>query len=106
MIFDILLFVIGFLSNMFLLPFRLFDFSVPDVFDEAITLAFDYIGYAHGLLPLVANPEIDGIAGSYGLLDLIGYALVFLGVWYTFKLAVKAVGSLPFVGKNFQGFHK
>ena len=60
----------------------------------------DSLGYAQGLVPVVATSGYTGLAGSMGLLDLFGYALTFITFWYMFKLVVMIFSMIPFIGRH------
>jgi len=75
-------------------------FTIPDVFETAIAQLFGYFGYAQGILPIVPDAGMSGLAGDIGILTLIGYAIQFITVWYLFKLAIWLFSLVPWIGKH------
>jgi len=87
---------IGLVANIL----NILTFTIPDAFETAITQYIAYLGYAQGIIPIVATGGYSGLAGSIGLLDLFGYALSFIGVWYLFKLMIWVFSLIPWIGKH------
>jgi len=75
-------------------------FAIPSVFTTAIQGYISYLGYAQGIVPVVATTGYSGLAGSIGLLDLFGYALAFLVIWYSVKIILWLFALLPWIGKH------
>jgi len=75
-------------------------FAIPDVFTTAIQSYIAYLSYAQGIVPVVATPGYTGLAGSIGLLDLFGYGISFVGLWYLFKLIMWVFALIPWIGKH------
>lgn len=100
MITSVLFLVGGVFISLFVGLLSLFSYAIPDVFETSIQQYLAYFGYAQGLVPVVATSGYSGLAGSIGLLDLFGYALVFIGFWYLFKLLLMLFAMIPFIGKH------
>lgn len=100
MIIDILLFVVSLFLWTISRLFGLIEFALPE---EVTTAASDWMGnlaYTQGLFPLVPNPNMTGLAGSIGILNIVGYGLQFIVAWYLIKLILFAFGLIPWFGKH------
>jgi len=74
--------------------------TIPSAFTDSITSYISYLGYAQGIVPVVATPGYTGLAGSIGLLTLFGYGLSFITLWYTVKLIIWMFALIPWIGKH------
>jgi hypothetical protein len=98
MIISTLLYVVGGVLKVILSILSIPVFTIPASFYEAVSSLFAYFGYAQGILPIVADPTMSGLAGDIGLLDVLSTAILFTVAIFLFKLALFILHHIPVIG--------
>jgi hypothetical protein len=95
MIFDIILLFLSFLLGLFADLLSVFNFF-PEEISTAIAQFFGYSGYLQGILPIVPDPTVEGLAGTIGILTVVGWSIKFLAYFYLVKILLWVFGFIPF----------
>lgn len=98
MITDIFISIFGFIILSITKTLGLVDFIVIPQFNEALGDLFGYFGYLQGIIPVVADPSMSGLASTIGALDVVNWGLRFVLALYTVKFVLWFFHILPVIG--------
>lgn len=100
MITDILVLIIGGFVQLVVFLFSAITFFIPTQFATAISEFVGHLRYAQGIMPIVPDPSMTGLASNTGIMTILGWALGFIAAWYTLKLVLFTFSIIPWLGRH------
>jgi hypothetical protein len=70
-------------------------------FNTAVSQYLAYAYYVQGVLPIFPDNSMTGLASTVGMFTIFGYGLVFLTVWFSFKLVLLVIRMVPIFGRAY-----
>lgn len=99
MIIAMFYYFVGAVLNIIFSLFSVISYVFPAGFQTALHNIFGQLIYAQGILPIYAIPGYSGLTSTMGIMDILGYAIIFMSGWYLVKFTLWIVSFLPFLGK-------
>lgn len=87
----------GLVLTIIVFALQLITFVIPTEVTETLNYGFSKIGFLQGWLPLYADSRLDGLAASFGIIDLLMAGSTIIATFYTFKLLMRVLGMIPWI---------
>lgn len=100
MVFDLILYIGGVMIRLVANILTNINFVMPSWWNMILVTLFQYLAYLQGYFPFYPDPSATGLNHSIGIMTIAGFDILFMSMLYGFKLLMKVLPMIPWLGIN------